>query len=101
MSDTSSDDESEEFGEGAAAAREETSESEEQEERDEQTTDLSENFSGTEPMRKPRLEWRVLQTWDVEELGNEHCERELREIAKQLLQPFMPRGALLVKECRF
>ena len=82
---TSSDAESEEFGERAAAAREETSESEEQEEREQETTDLPESYSGTEPVRRSRLEWREVQTWDVEELGKEECERQLREMAKQLL----------------
>ena len=40
MSDTSSDPENEQFGEGATGAREETSESEEQEEREQETTDF-------------------------------------------------------------
>ena len=78
MSDTSSDAQSEEFGEGAAAAREATPESEEQEEPEQETTDLPESVTGTEPIRRTRLEWREVQTWDVEELGKEECERSFR-----------------------
>jgi len=64
MSDTSSDAESQEFEEGAAATREETAESEEQEEPEQETTDVPESVSGTEPHRRPRLEWRE---------GQSHC----------------------------
>ena len=71
MSDTSSDADSQEFGEGPAAPRKETSESEEQEEPEQETTDLPESFTGTEPIKRSRLEWREVQTWDVEELGKE------------------------------
>ena len=84
MSDTGSDAGSEEFGEGADAARDATPESEEQQEREQETTDLPESFTGTEPIRRSRLEWREVQTWDVEELGKDECERQLREMAKQM-----------------